>query len=212
MKRLAIVVEGPTEQTFVAEVLAGPLRPLRVDATPVLIGRTSGGKGGGSVNVPRLATTISGLYWSFDVVTSLVDFYGFQRKGDAAADTLEKTIRNEVAARIKHNWDERRVFPYIQRHEFEALLFADVGAFANIDTPQESIDELRVVSARFATPEDINDDPATAPSKRICQIVPNYNKVLHGNAVAGEIGLEKMRSACPRFRAWLARLEALSSG
>ena len=207
--RLAIVVEGPTERSFVGQVLAAHLRPLRIDARPILIGRASGHQGGGSVNVPRLAANMSQLYWSFEVVTSLVDFYGFERKDDATVDMLEKAILDDVKSRIRHSWDGRKVLPYVQKHEFEALLFADVDAFSAINAPPNSIDELRAVPSRFATPEDIDDNPATAPSKRIAAAITNYDKVVAGAMVAKEIGLEAMRSTCPRFAAWLARLESL---
>lgn len=57
------------------------------------------------------------------------------------------------------------------------------------------------------TPEEIDDSPDSAPSKRIEEILPAYQKPLHGNLAALEIGLCAMRSACPGFRRWLERLE-----
>ena len=67
---------------------------------------------------------MSELYRSFDAVTSLVDFYGFERKGDATVEELEAKILGRVREKIGSGWDERKVLPYVQRHEFEALLFA----------------------------------------------------------------------------------------
>ena len=211
MIRLAVVVEGQTEQSFVNRVLVAPLWQRRIDATAALIGRGGGRQGGGHVNVDRLAKTMSELYWSFDAVTSLVDFYGFERKGSASVEDLETKIRDRIHTQIHRDWDERKVVPYVQRHEFEALLFTDVAAFSSIDVGEEGIGRLQDVRSKFATPEDINDHTATAPSKRILQVVPHYNKVVQGTIVAAQIGLDKMRSACPRFRAWLAQLEALGA-
>ena len=153
---------------------------------------------------------MSELYRSFDAVTSLVDFYGFERKVDATVEELEAKILGRVREKIGSGWDERKVLPYVQRHEFEALLFADVAAFLCIDVDEEGIGRLQRIRSRFDTPEDINDDHDTAPSKRISQIV-QYSKVADAPVVAAEIGLAKMRSACPRFGAWLARLEALGT-
>ena len=49
MIRLAVLVEGRTEEEFVKDVLAASLRPMQVALTPVLIGRArSGGAGGGA--------------------------------------------------------------------------------------------------------------------------------------------------------------------
>ena len=99
------------------------------------------------------------------------------------------------------------MIPYVQKHEFEALLFADVQAFAAIDVPQQVILQLAEISSQFA-PEDIDDRPSTAPSKRIEDLM-DYDKIVGGNVVALEVGLPAMRSACPRFNDWLARLELL---
>ena len=209
MVRLAIVAEGPTERLFVNGVLAEHLWQWRIDTKASLIGRGGGCQGGGRVNVHRLAGAMSDLYWSFDVVTSLVDFYGFERKGSATVDELEAKIRDRVQKEIRHDWDERKVLPYVQRHEFEALLFTDVEAFQSIGVDKQGVSRLRDIRSQFDTPEDINDHSDTAPSKRIFQVVPEYRKVTQGRVVGVEIGLEKMRSACPRFGEWLARLEAL---
>jgi len=62
----------------------------------------------------------------------------------------------------------------------------------------------------FPTPEDLDDDPATAPSKRVLQACRSYRKVLHGTIAARGIGIEAMRRECPHFRDWLERLEALA--
>ena len=204
MRRVAIVVEGATEQAFVAQVVADHLRPLGLEATPVLVRRR-----GGSVNVPRLAATMSGVYWSFHAVTSFVDFYGFERKGDASVDDLEVAIGAEVRSRVRTEWDERRVLPYVQMHEFEALLFTDPEAFSAIGAAKEAMDDIRAIAAGFATPEEINDRPTKAPSKRIAAALVTYDKVVEGVTVAKEIGLGDIRLSCPRFNVWLTRLEAL---
>ena len=211
MIRLAVVAEGQTELSFVNQVLAKCLLQLHIDTRAVLIGRGGGRQGGGGVSVVRLAETMSELYWSFDAVTSLVDFYGFERKGSATVCELEAKIRDRVHKNIRRGWDKRKVLPYVQQHEFEALLFADVAAFRSIGVDEVVIRRLQDVRSQFDTPEHINDHRDTAPSKRILQVVPGYKKATQGGIVGAAIGLEKMRSACPRFGAWLGRLEALTS-
>ena len=200
--RLAIVAEGQTEAKFVRGVLANHLMPRNVHSTTVVMG--------GNVSVQRLASFMARLYGSHNAVTSLVDLYGFKQRGSANADELETEVREQVHKNIRRGWDERKVLPYLQRHEFEALLFTDVAAFSSIDVDEEGVGRLQAVRSQFDTPEDINDDRDTAPSKRISLAVP-YDKAADGPVVAAEIGLEKMRSACPRFSAWLGRLEALGS-
>ena len=65
------------------------------------------------------------------------------------------------------------------------------------------------MTAAAATPEEIDDSPDTAPSKRIQALIPGYRKPLSGTLAARAIGLPRIRSACPHFSDWLDRLENL---
>ena len=208
MIRLAISVEGQTEEEFVKSVLNAHLLSRGVETEPILIG--TGTDGGGSVTVKRLASDMARLYRSHDVVTSLVDFYGFVKKGDRTVDALEAHILQTIGEQIGEDWDQSRVIPYVQRHEFEGLLFSNVNVFATQnDFPDDCVAALLAVREQFTVPEDINDSPLTAPSKRIAEVIPRYTKRLHGPILAEEIGLEPIRAECPRFDAWVARLESL---
>ena len=89
MIRLAIVVEGPTEEEFVNRVLTPHLRTRGVEPTPVLIGKK---EGGGNVTIGRLASEMARLCRSFDRVTTLVDFYGFGGKDDASRTGLQERM------------------------------------------------------------------------------------------------------------------------
>ncbi len=202
MIRLAISVEGPTEEEFVKNVLADHLRSKGVEPQPILLN--------GNVTVERLASDIARLIWSFNRVTSLVDFYGFRDKNTATPGQLEQRILERVARKINRSWDQSRFIPYVQQYEFEGLLFSNVDAFANaIDASEESVEELWSIREKFPTPEDINDNSETAPSKRIEKIIRQYEKVVDGPLIAIEIGLDAIRAECPRFSDWLTRLESL---
>jgi Domain of unknown function (DUF4276) len=52
----------------------------------------------------------------------------------------------------------------------------------------------------------------TAPSKRLARVFPRYQKALHGPLAIDAIGVERIRTACPHFASWLARLEAVAAG
>ena len=211
--RLAVSVEGQTEEEFVKVVLDPHLRPFRVVPEPILIG-IGVGDGGGSVSVRRLVSDMARLYYTHDAVTSLVDFYGFQKKGDRTVEVLETHLHEKIRETVGEDWNEDKVFPYIQLHEFEGLLFSDVTAFGNqIGFPEDCVDELRAVREQFEdSPEDINDNSATAPSRRILAAIPQYVKRIHGPMLAKGIGLDTIRAACPRFDGWVARLESLGTG
>ena len=210
MIRLAISVEGQTEEEFCKELLTTHLRSHGIEALPVLLGRARGqGAGGGNVSVGRLASEMAHLHRSFDVVTSLVDFYGFKDKCDKTAEELEAIVERQIQQKV--GWTRNEVLPYVQKHEFEGLLFSDVSAFSGpVDVPLESVDLLRNIRAGFETPEDINDNKATCPSRRIMGVIPHYRKLLHGPLVAMEIGLGAIRAECPRFNEWMTNLESLN--
>ena len=219
MIRLAISVEGRTEERFVKEILAGDsyLREAGLAPTPILIGRArgKGSPGGGNVSVERLASEMAFLYWRFDAVTSLVDFYGFRGREDAeTVDRLEERVGRAIRGKLPGDFEPGRIIPYVQQYEFEGLLFSDVNAFDEVGASAESLQALRSVRSRFSTPEDINDRPATAPSKRIAEVMQKhgtrgYSKVRDGFLVAEKTGLEVICQECPRFGEWIGRLKTL---
>ena len=207
MIRLAISVEGETEEDFVKEVLARHLADQGILATAISLG--------GNIATERVVDEMVRLLWSFDRVTSLVDFYGFRRRNAATPEELQNRIDSEVHQKMPSSRNRNDAFSYVQQYEFEALLFSDVSVFAtlpvSVPVPAAQVDELRAIRSRFQTPEDINDGRDTAPSKRIARLIRGYNKRAHGHLLAEEIGLDTIRAECPRFAAWMARLEALAA-
>ncbi len=211
MIRLAVSVEGQTEEEFVKRILAPHLRASGVEPDPILLGFGRGGRGG-NVTVERLSADMATLYHSFDAVTSLVDLYGFRGRDERDADGLEESVLDTVARRVDRPWDERRVLPYVQRYEFEGLLFSDVNAFERLaGSHAEAVAVLRNIRAQFPTPEDINDQYETAPSRRIERVIHTYNKRVDGPLLAEDMGLVAIRDECPRFDWWVGRLESLAS-
>lgn len=211
MKRLCIICEGQTEQRFVEICLQPHLRQFGIYAYPSLIKTGPGKQGGGDVTVARIVAHIAFEYRSSDHISTLVDWVRFTRaKGKSKAE-LEQDIL-QAAARLIPNFEERFVTPYVQRHEFESLLFSDVNQFELVidgwnDKAQKQLQRVREA---FATPEDINTKPELSPSKRLANILKNqYNKVIHGADMAELIGLSTIRAECPDFDGWVAKLEAL---
>lgn len=93
-------------------------------------------------------------------------------------------------------------------HEFEAMLFSDCAAFGRGICRQDLAPKFQFIRDQFATPEEINDSPETAPSKRVSVLIEGYQKPLWGVLAALEIGLDKIRQECPHFNDWLIRLQA----
>ena len=198
------------EVGFVKEVLLNYLRRFGIDPViPIPINpRGRVGAGGGNVSVNRLVKHIVRLP-KHDAVTSLVDIDGFRDKGERSVEALQEHLAQEIQKKIP---DSKQMFPYIQRHELEGLLFSDTNAFREVALASEQdIEALSNIRLQFNTPEDINDDPEGAPSKRIMRTLRGYGKVQHGPSVARKAGLEKIREECPRFHAWLKCLEGLNA-
>ncbi len=73
------------------------------------------------------------------------------------------------------------------------------------------IEQLQMIRDSVQSPEEIDDSPITAPSKRIEHIIPGkYQKSFHGPLIATRIGITAMRDACPHFNGWLTKLELLA--
>ena len=221
MIRVHVICEGQTEEMFAKEVLGRHFRPMGIQLVPTLIGTK--GKRGGNVTLKRL---------SFDIITRLqadrggycttfFDFYGlpdnFPGKAEAASKTsIREKALSITSALVKHLHYElepdemRRFIPYIQMYEFEALLFSSPVAFARGINRVNLTGYFQKIRDSFATPEEINDSPVTAPSKRVTKIIRSYEKPLNGTLGAIAIGLDKIRDECALFNEWISSLESLS--
>jgi hypothetical protein len=104
--------------------------------------------------------------------------------------------------------NEGRFLPFVMLHEFEALLFADPSALVQVTLAPGAELALRKIRDTFSSPEDIDDGPETAPSKRIEKLIPTYRKAVHGPQAARRVGLSGLRACCPHFGDWLSSLEA----
>jgi len=73
------------------------------------------------------------------------------------------------------------------------------------------VSEIAAIASKHATPEDIDDGPDTAPSKRVKRAFPRYQKTVHGIEALKSIGVDRIREACPHFASWLGALEAIAA-
>lgn len=64
---------------------------------------------------------------------------------------------------------------------------------------------------RYNNPEEINDDPAKAPSKQLETLFYNYRKIALGTEISNAVGIPNIRAKCPHFSNWLTKLEMLRS-
>ena len=113
---------------------------------------------------------------------------------------------SDICLEMGAGFNARRFVPYIMMHEFEGLLFSDCRRFSEAIGRIDLGARLQAIRAAFGTPEEINDSPQTCPSKRLLQLIPDYEKPLLGNLAVIAIGFDAIARECPLFRDWLERL------
>jgi hypothetical protein len=224
--RLHFIVEGQTEETFVNRVLVphlatqlvwGKARCVMTSRKRSIIYR------GGLRSYAQAKKDI--LLWMkedrnpdaffttmFDLYALPSDFPDYDQV-QRFRDPGERVVRLEEA--MRRDIDHPRFFPYLQLHEFEALLLADPQKLEwEYPEHDRAIRNLLQMASSFVSPELIDDGENTAPSKRIILEIPEYEgmKASAGPLVAEKIGLPFLKRKCEHFSKWLSKLELLAQG
>ncbi|WP_423601011.1 DUF4276 family protein [Roseateles sp. MS654] len=228
MTRLLIHVEGETEESFVNELVAPHLygQGLFTHVSARLIGNARQRERRGGIRAWQAVKRdiIRHLRQDGGAASStFVDFYALPATGQGAwpgreqaidapfstkSALVEQALLADIEADLGGTPINGRFIPFVVMHEFEGLLFSSPADFCRgISRPDLEV-QIQGIRDQFGSPEEINDSPQTAPSKRIEALVPGYQKPLYGTLAALEIGLMPMRAACPLFDRWMARLEA----
>jgi Domain of unknown function (DUF4276) len=221
---LFIYVEGQEEELFVNRVLRGHLTPFGVNVQRPILAATSFRIGqaepdvtvGGVTNYRAIRDDIQDQFADAirgeDVLTTLIDLYALPASFPGYRQAVEQNLGGgEKARHIEQEWIEDighpNFMPYIQVHEFEALILTRPSVLTNF-YPEHSagIEHLRAECGLFHSPEDINETLATSPSHRILARVPTYRKI-DGFRHLQDIGIAELKAHCPRFKDWLERCE-----
>ena len=220
MNRVRVLVEGQTEQAFIRNVLKPHFDPRQIYLHAVMLRRQGG--------IPLYARAKDVIVSSLKedaalVCTTMVDFYGMPTDWpgrDQAnhchscagkADTVEHSILEDVVGHLGNSFDPRRLMPYVQMHEFEALLFSSPVKLAESLGDKKLSSTFLTIRNGFPTPEEINDNYETCPSRRIEGVFQSFKKTIDGVTAASRIGLGKMRQECPHFNEWITKLEAIGN-
>lgn len=234
MIRLHMVVEGQTEEEFVNSLLVNHLGAydISTDVRRVETSRRSarfrrsgtidakifrGGLGGYEKAKGDLLRWMkedqnSDAYFTtmFDLYALPEEFPGFAEAKRLAPYDRVNALEDAFAADLTH----RKFIPYIQLHEFEALILSEPSKFTSrFIEHSRGIQNLVEACESFPSPELINDDPNKAPSKRIIREIPDYKgtKASAGPLIAQNIGLQTIRQKCPHFNEWLGKLENIEN-
>ncbi|MFP4350087.1 MAG: DUF4276 family protein [Desulfococcaceae bacterium] len=221
-------VEGPSERTLVKEVIGPHLSTLGIVwHDPILVAnsvRKHRTARGGVRKYEPIKRDLQRLLSRGDdfILTTLIDYYGRPVDFPSPPASIPAGAAPLVKAQAVENaWaqdiDDPRFLPNLLLHEFETLILSSPDSLlAGYPGEEAAISALQKDISAFRNPEDINDNPATAPSKRIMRIFGEhhlkYDKVNGGTLAILELGLDAIRRKCPKFDTWLARLEFLAEG
>ncbi|SIT11971.1 DUF4276 family protein [Belliella pelovolcani] len=215
MRGIYIICEGQTEEEFVNGILRPFFNTYQIyDVRPILM-TTSKGHKGGDVKYDRLKFNIDKLLKSETdiLVTTFIDFFrlknDFPKYEDAQAiqNKIHKADCLELALADAIN--NPRFIPYIQLHEFEGLLFAAKDGFEFLpDLKQSNLNSLLLAVEEKENPEELNDGELTAPSKRLEQLIPGFdkNKPFYGGLIAEVNTINPVLDRCLRFNNWVETL------
>lgn len=216
---IVAIVEGKTEEIFIKSMVTPYLAGQSIFMTPIIVSKP--GQKGGDVKFARVKNDIElHLKQRRDTfLTLFVDYYGIksdwpglddakrQALPGCKAEKINTATKDRVIELFADCRADRRFIPFIAMHEFEALLFSDPQILADqLGVHKSVIDEIL---NECGEPENIDDSPVTAPSKRLEQLSGRFKKTATGIAIAKAIGLDEMRVRCPLFDTWLSEIEKL---
>ena len=211
MKYVYIYCEGQTEESFVNDVLYPYFSIMDIYVTPIIHKTkrtpTKAFKGGVSRYAPIKDELIKLCQDSNCIVTTMFDYYAMPDDTPSIdhqdidiykrVDFIENAVNEDIGC--------KNLLFNLVLHEFEALLFSEPQAFEHIAN-DKVVRQLQAIRNSVDTPEHINNSAATAPSKRIQNVVNGYSKVRQGIIVAKYIGIDKMMSECKHFSAWIDKI------
>jgi hypothetical protein len=218
MKRLVFIVEGETEEAFVNTIIQ-PYLQQNGFYNPVQCFKVKHTQGGMHKYSYVHKDVLNTIYEHNVIVTTMFDLYalphsfpGFE-EAQNIKDHMERTLFLEAKMKESLERDQKRVFnnyiPYIQLHEFEALVFSSTDGFkALFENDEMNYKGICEVIDTFSNPEDINESPETSPSKRMQKLIKGYNKVAHGISLIKCTGIEVVLDRCPHFREWIEKIKA----
>jgi hypothetical protein len=215
--RLHLLVEGQTEESVVNNVLEPYLaaRGWAVSVSLVKTKRPAAGPAhkGGVTRWAKLEVDIRLLLRdsSLDVLTTLFDYYAFPEDSPGMSTRpvgtpYERVEHVESALALAIG--DRRFLPHVVLHELETWVFAAADQLGSFRAEPGLAARLRQDNATAGGPELVNDEPKTAPSKRLAAYCSGYTKTFDGPLAIADLGIDQLRAQCPHFDQWLMKLDA----
>lgn len=208
MKRLVFLVEGDTEIIFINQHVIRYLYKLGykipMNAQKIITNRQLNKKGG-NISFSYLKNDVERILAQGNVIiTTFLDFFRLPNDFPGYVNDVNRITAIEEA--LFHFFNNRNIIPYIQKHEMEALMYSGMDGFEFVVEDERKLNQLQEIINTYDNPEDINNSPQTAPSKRLESIF-NYNKVADGELILDALGIDTIIDKCPRFAEWLIKLQ-----
>lgn len=213
-KRLVILVEGDSEVKLMNRLIIpklyeyiineGITTPWSFEVCKIITNRQLNKKGG-NINYEYLKNNIRNFAsQGASIITTFFDFFrlptsfpGYTTDGNAI-DEVESAMQEDVKTSILCL---QTFIPYIQKYEFEALLFSGMEGFEYLIDDEESLAQIKSINNKYPNPEDINGGAETSPSKRLMKIF-DYHKVGDSEDIIELLGFDRIYNKCPRFAQW----------
>lgn len=217
-RRLHILVEGQSEEIVVRNVLEPYLRGRGwvVAWSIVVTKRSASGSNhrGGVSSWAKIEREVRLLLQDtdLDALTTMFDFYAFPEDAPGTpllpeagpyqrVEHLEKAIAGQIG--------DRRFVPHLILHELETWVFAAAEQLGWLLPDPGLTERLKTDVLDAGGPEQVNDHPSTAPSKRLASYCQAYSKVNDGPLAIADLGIEPLRAQCPHLDEWLTTLDAI---
>ena len=225
---LNVLCEGQAEERFATKVLSPYLRNIGIIVkAQILVTNKRRNIRGGMISYERVKMDLnlwikqhSRKTYETHYFTTMFDLYrlpdDFPGYGDALKMADCYAIVYELEKAFAEEINFNRFIPYIQLHEFEALVFCGLEHLLE-DYPdmKKEIEFLKAIPDQYdSNPEKINNSTRTAPSKRIIKSFESkhhYDKPKSGELVTSRVGIQGLKERCLHFREWIEKLEKLAT-
>lgn len=226
-KIIHVLCEGQTEQGFVDNVLKPYLQAHGVTSVKSILVTTNKKKNarGGMISFAQVQSDLNIARLTYQdneyekhFFTTMFDLYALPddfpdyEVANGIMDRYQRVARLESA--YYDEVKDTRFIPYIQLHEFEALVLCGVSYLIDLYPGcQKACDKLQEDINYIGNTELVNDGPTTAPSKRVINAIEgnkkikySYNKPSSGRYVTERVGIEDLRARCSHFNSWVQKL------
>jgi hypothetical protein len=225
-----IIVEGQSEEKFVKEILSPYFASKNIFLSPerVITGRDRQGKAckGGGDSYKLYKNHIQKRIKQFKkqknyYFTTMIDLYALPKDFPKLKEAKKYNDKYKYLSFLEKAFFDDigfdNFFPYIQLHEYETLLFCDIGAIVDefFDLEDDKLyDKIIKDIKSYENIELINDSKETAPSKRLDKYTNgNYcgQKTTSSINILKNIDIGVLCDKCQNFDRWLRKIEELKS-